>query len=94
METAGEERIRAVNSLQELEEAALLLREAAESPNSESISVGFPARISGILNELTALSSREDGERLLAIGKSNNKFCTLRELMIGVKSFANRNTLK
>lgn len=82
METAGEERIRAVNSLQELEEAALLLRKAAESPNSESISVGFPARISGILNELTALSSREDGERLLAIGKSNSHYRAHYELII------------
>lgn len=73
METAGEEQARATQSLHQLEEAALLLEEASKSQNPEKISSGFPKRVSGILNSLTAISSREDAERLLATGMIPNR---------------------
>ena len=68
METIGEEHARASESLRKMEEAALLLEEAAKSHDPMHISQGFPERVSAILNSLTALSSREDAERLLATG--------------------------
>lgn len=68
METAGEERVRATNSLKQLEDAALVLEKAAKENSAQKISPEFPQRISGILNSLTALSSRADAERLLAAG--------------------------
>lgn len=68
METVGEERLRASQSLKQLEEAALLLEEASKALKIDSISPGFPKRVSGILNSLTAISSREDAERLLSTG--------------------------
>lgn len=68
METAGEERVRASNSLKQLEDAALLLENASKQGSKEKVSPGFPQRVSGILNALTAISSREDAERLLSTG--------------------------
>lgn len=68
METAGEERVKATNSLRQLEEAAVLLEEASKAETTDNVSSGFPSRLSGILNSLTAITSREDAERLLAIG--------------------------
>ncbi len=70
METAGEERVRASNSLKQLEDSSLLLENAAKEGSAHSVSRAFPQRISGILNALTALSSRADAERLLASGIS------------------------
>lgn len=69
METAGEERVRAARNLSQLEEAALLLEQAATARDASKISPGFPARLSAVLNGLTAVSSRDDAERLLATGK-------------------------
>lgn len=77
METVGEERLRAAQSLKQLEEAALLLAEASKSLKTEKISPGFPKRVSAILNSLTAISSREDAERLLATGM---KWASLQEV--------------
>lgn len=68
METAGEERVRATNSLKQLEDASLVLENAAKENSAQKISPEFPQRISGILNSLTALSSRPDAEGLLATG--------------------------
>lgn len=70
METVGEERVRASQSLRQLEEAAVLLEDASKAQNPDKISSGFPERVTGILNSLTAVSSREDAERLLATGKN------------------------
>lgn len=70
METAGEERVRAARNLCQLEEAALLLEEAATARDASKISPGFPARLSAVLNGLTAVSSRDDAERLLSAGVS------------------------
>ena len=68
METAGEERVRAAKSLKHLEDASLLLENACKNKEPQSVSPGFPQRISGILNTLTAISSRDDAERMLAAG--------------------------
>lgn len=70
METVGDERVRAAKSLRELEEAAQLLEDASKLQAPEKVSPGFPSRISGVLNELTTISSRDDAERLLALGKA------------------------
>lgn len=77
METAGEERVRAAQSLRQLEEVAILLEDASKTQNPSKISPGFPERVSSILNELTAVSSRDDAERLLAAGMnpSFSSFC-------------------
>lgn len=79
METVGEERARAAESLRQLEEAALLLEQASKSQNTDNISPGFPKRVSAILNALTAISSREDAERLLATGMKLTQFQTFHE---------------
>lgn len=71
METAAEERKRASQSLRQLEEAAVLLGDASKEQDPEKVSPGFPGRIAGILNSLTAISTRDDAERLLAIGKQH-----------------------
>lgn len=68
METAGEERVRVSNNLRQLEDAAVLLEDAAKQQSADKISPGFPSRLIAILNESTALNSREDAERLLATG--------------------------
>jgi tetratricopeptide (TPR) repeat protein len=70
METAGEERVRASRSLRQLEDAAVLLEEAASADPPTPVSPDFPKNVSAILHELTTLSSREDAERLLATGVS------------------------
>jgi tetratricopeptide (TPR) repeat protein len=70
METAGEERVRAVQTLCRLEDAGVLLKEASTSVPVTELSPDFPKEVSAILNELTTLSSRDDAERLLATGVS------------------------
>lgn len=74
METAGEERDRASQSLRHLEEAAVLLGDASKEQAPDKVSPGFPERVAAILNSLTTISSREDAERLLAIGKLHATF--------------------
>lgn len=68
METAGEERVRAAQNLRQLEEVAVLLEDASKTQSPSKISPAFPERVSSILNGLTAVSSRDDAERLLAAG--------------------------
>lgn len=69
METVGEERVRVATSLRHLEEAALLLEQAARPEAPEKISPGFPTRVADLVHQLTSISSREDAERLLATGQ-------------------------
>lgn len=69
METAGEERVRAGESLAELEAAAERLAAAAQATPPEPPAAEFPRDVAEILNTgLTTISSREDAERLLAAG--------------------------
>lgn len=70
METVGDERLRARNTLKKLEEAALLLEELSKSNESKSLSSGFPNRLSGILSSIGSVPSRDDAERLLSAGMS------------------------
>lgn len=69
METVGNERLRASQCLKQVEESALLLENLLKSEDVKKISPGFPRRLSTILNALTSITSRDDGERLLASGK-------------------------
>ncbi|PXF46356.1 hypothetical protein BWQ96_03855 [Gracilariopsis chorda] len=70
METVGDERLRASNSLKQLEEAALMLEDLSKSNESKLLSAGFPSRLSVILNSINSIPSRDDAERLLSAGVS------------------------
>lgn len=69
METAGEQRVRAGESLAELEAASERLASAAQTNPPQLPSADLPRDVAEILNTgLTTISSREDAERLLAAG--------------------------
>lgn len=70
METAGEERVRAGRSLRALEDAAAALAEMAGADRPAAPDPAFPRDIAAALAAVTAVSSREDAERLLACGVS------------------------
>ena len=68
METEGEERVRAKESLKQLEDAAFILDKDARSDECKQLSNDVPQKLSAILHNMTSISSRDDAERLLAAG--------------------------
>lgn len=58
----------AEQTLQQLEDAARLFEEASKAKDISRISPAFPGRLSSLCNALTEFDSREQAERLLALG--------------------------
>lgn len=68
----------AEQTLQQLEDAARLFGEASKAKDIGRVSPAFPTRLSSLCNALTDFDSREQAERLLALGKSPRpSFCLL-----------------
>lgn len=68
METEGEERVRARHSLEQLEDAAIILNRDARAGDFASIADDVPRKLSAILHSMTTIPSRDDAERLLEAG--------------------------
>lgn len=69
MENDGEERVHVGNCLKQLEDVAAMLNTAVKEKSLHMVSVDMPNTVINLLHKLSSLSSRSNGERLLAAGR-------------------------